>query len=186
MPGTCHSCGVSQIPNEARSRRPSLLLFFTDEAIPTDKSPHFSKLIPCHTSFATADSSSFLLWPVEVDARALGVPVGRTPAGMMSDSDFPEFAQAVRHGVPGTLKAARHGVPETLYSIDTGSFKDRPSASDAKPDGYEPGRPESRAAQLRPTLSGYLLSQSGSSSDDSSWVSDLRLRDGEPLLFLFD
>ncbi len=78
-PATCPSCGVSQRPNEARSRRPRPFLFFTCGAVSTNKSPFFWKLIPCQPSLATAH-----LLPCRVSCGqgpwtpgVIGLPPGR-------------------------------------------------------------------------------------------------------------
>ncbi len=58
-----------QRPNEARSWRPSPILFFTGEAIPTDKSPVSSKMIPRQPFLATSHWSSCLVGPGAIGAE---------------------------------------------------------------------------------------------------------------------
>jgi hypothetical protein len=53
------------------------LLFFTEEAVSTDKSSYSSKLVPRRPSLATARLSSLLLWTGRLTPRSIGLPTGR-------------------------------------------------------------------------------------------------------------
>ena len=91
---------ICQKPNGARSRRAGLLFQYApNQAIPADKSIRSFPL-------AAAHPLTVLSWPEAHDAsgsrRACLMHISRNARSLVALPDFPEFAQAVRYGVPRT------------------------------------------------------------------------------------
>ena len=70
-----------------------------NQAIPAEKSIRFSPL-------AAVQPLTILSWPEALNAsgsrRACRMAISRNACSLVALPDFPEFAQAVRYGVPGT------------------------------------------------------------------------------------
>src|SRR5271157_5905439 len=80
---------------------PSIFSISPNQAIVSDNSIRFS-------SPAAAQRLAIRSWPEVLNARgsrrAGRMPIRRNGCSLLALPDFPEFAQAVRHGVPGTLQ----------------------------------------------------------------------------------
>ena len=99
--GLCPGCQpVITATSAASCRTPSIFSMSPNQAILSDKSIRFSPL-------AAAQPLTILSWPGALNAsgsrRACRMAIRRNAYSLLALPDFPEFAQAVRYGVPGTL-----------------------------------------------------------------------------------
>ena len=96
----------------------SLFYYAPNQAIPAEKSIRCSLL-------AAVGPLTILSWPEALNAsgsrRACRMAIRRNACSLLALPDFPEFAQAVRYGVPGT--------PELLEIGRSGSSRRRGAAA---------------------------------------------------------
>jgi len=83
---------------------PSIFSMSPNQAIPAEKSI-------CCSFLAAVGPLTILSWPEALNAsrsrRACRMAIRRNACSLLALPDFPEFAQAVRYGVPGTPQEGR-------------------------------------------------------------------------------
>ena len=109
---------------------PSILSISPNQAIPAEKSIRCSLL-------AAIGPLTILSWPEALNAsrsrRACRMAIRRNACSLLALPDFPEFAQAVRYGVPGTPEVWCPRNSPGRHQLVRGQGGDRPRGSTRLP-----------------------------------------------------